>query len=378
MGPSTVIDRVARPALQVIFVLVALLSSAGPTTVMVAWSASYVLGLVAASVVLLYKKRKRHQNDRGSRVVAGGLQGLLGIHPSTILRFNTRVIVQWLDVVLVGAMLDARSAAIYAFATRLLQFGLFVANSVGQVVRPAPRAPAGSGQTSHGRGLYQVATGWQVAVTWPQYLIVAAFAAVLLRLLFGADFGDGAPVVLILAISTLVGAAAGPVSTSCSSHDREKHVEHVEHGCGSWSKCRVEPAAHSADRDPRGSDCLGGGESCGQRASAHTGVQVGLSPLGPRARLRSGRIGRCSRSSGFRSADHIRFPRSSGWQWHAPSDSLRTCGSSFDTASNWRCRRRWAICALRPTPDPGPRVVGGRQLGGHRLGRGLVTPTGGS
>ena len=63
MGPSTVIDRVARPALQVILVLVALLSSAGPTTVMVAWSAPYVLGLVAASVVLHYKSRKRHQKD---------------------------------------------------------------------------------------------------------------------------------------------------------------------------------------------------------------------------------------------------------------------------------------------------------------------------
>ena len=108
-------------------------------------------------------------------------------------------------------MLDPRSAAIYAFATRLLQFGLFVANSVGQVVQPRLGRLLAQGERERARGLYQVATGWQVAVTWPQYLIVAAFAAVLLRLLFGADFGDGAPVVLILAISTLVGAAAGPV-----------------------------------------------------------------------------------------------------------------------------------------------------------------------
>ena len=63
MGPSTVIDRVARPALQVGFVLVALVSSAGPTTVMLAWAAPYVLGLAAASVVLLYKNRKRPKKD---------------------------------------------------------------------------------------------------------------------------------------------------------------------------------------------------------------------------------------------------------------------------------------------------------------------------
>ena len=50
-----------------------------------------------------------------------------------------------------------------------------------------------------------------MALTWPQYLMVALFAVVLLRSLFGAEFADGAPVVAILALSAMIGAAAGPV-----------------------------------------------------------------------------------------------------------------------------------------------------------------------
>ena len=285
MGPSTVIDRVARPAPPGhLRAARPARPSAGPTTVMVAWSAPYVLGLVAASVrPPLNKTRKRHQKStRQPLSLAGGLQGLLGIHASAILRLNIpghRPVAgcsSWLAPCSTPA-----SAAIYAFATRLLQFGLFVANSVGQVVQPRLGRLLAQGERERARGLYQVATGWQVAVTWPQYLIVAAFAAVLLRLLFGADFGDGAPVVLILAISTLVGAAAGPVD-----------IVFLMTGKSTWSMWNTAAALGvptsglnllliPRDRDPRGCDCLGGGESCGQRPPADPGVPlVGFHPFG--------------------------------------------------------------------------------------------------
>ena len=108
-------------------------------------------------------------------------------------------------------MLDLRAAGIYAVSTKLIQLGVFVASSVAQVVRPRFSRLLAQGEGKRARSLYQVATGWQVALTWPQYLIVALFATVLLRALFGTEFAEGAPVVAILALSAMVGAAAGPV-----------------------------------------------------------------------------------------------------------------------------------------------------------------------
>jgi O-antigen/teichoic acid export membrane protein len=122
-----------------------------------------------------------------------------------------RVGVQWIDVLLVGAVMTPADAAIYAVASRLLQLGLFVATSVGQVAQPLFAGLIAGGHRDRAKHVFQTATGWQVAVVWPQYIVASFFAALLLRIAFGGDYVEGAVVVAILAVSTMVGAAAGPV-----------------------------------------------------------------------------------------------------------------------------------------------------------------------
>jgi hypothetical protein len=53
------------------------------------------------------------------------------------------------------------------------------------------------------RELYRYTTAWLVLVTWPLYLLVAAYAPVYLRL-FGPEYRGGTPVVVTLAAAMLV------------------------------------------------------------------------------------------------------------------------------------------------------------------------------
>jgi O-antigen/teichoic acid export membrane protein len=216
MVPTVMVDRFARPLVQPVAVGLILAIGGSATSLALGWAGPFVFGL-AAAVALLSRLVRR-------RVTGPGVGRSEPARPLRVLatrfwRFTLprsvasifRVGVQWIDVLLVGAIMSPADAALYGYGTRLLQFGLFVAVSVGQVAQPMFGGLLAAQQRDRARSVYQTATGWQVAITWPQYIVAAFFGALLLRTLFGGAYVEAAPVVAILALSTMVGAAAGPV-----------------------------------------------------------------------------------------------------------------------------------------------------------------------
>ncbi len=212
MVPTVSINRIGRAVIQAATAATIVAVGGSITSVAIGWVAPYVIGLVVGGVWLARLIGRQRIDDeappRANRLLT-----------TTFWRFTAprsiasifRVGVQWIDVLLVGAIMTPADAAIYAVASRLLQLGLFVASSVGQVAQPMFAGLLASGHKDRARSVYQTATGWQVAIVWPQYLVAAYFAALLLRTLFGDSYVDGAAVVAILALSTMVGSAAGPV-----------------------------------------------------------------------------------------------------------------------------------------------------------------------
>ena len=214
MTPTVVIDRIGMVGLQAVLVGAAVVASTRVQVVALSWAVPIVLSLVASAWWL----------TRLCRTHDGRVVETTGPAPSTweVARdfwaftlprsvasiFN--VVVQWLDVLLVGAMISPGAAGIYAAATRLISFGLMVARSVGDMTQPMIGRLLASGDDGGARALYGIATAWQMVLTWPFYILVAGFAATLLGLL-GPDFTTGTSVVVILALSGMVGAAAGPV-----------------------------------------------------------------------------------------------------------------------------------------------------------------------
>jgi len=213
MVPTVVAERVGRPLVQLALGAAAVLAGAGATWLAAGWATGVVVSL-ALGVLWLRSLWRRNDTSVG----AEGQGRSLGALASEFWRFTLprafasvfRVAVLWLDVVLVGALLSPSAAAIYTVATRLLQAGFLGVDAVGQAVEPMFSSLLAAGHEDRTHTLYQVATGWLVALTWPLFLAMWIFAPAVLGL-FGSEFTDAAGVVAILAGSALAGSGFGPV-----------------------------------------------------------------------------------------------------------------------------------------------------------------------
>jgi O-antigen/teichoic acid export membrane protein len=123
----------------------------------------------------------------------------------------SEVLVNWMDTVIVGAILGTAAAGIYGAGTRYVLPGIFVADAIMQVVAPRISGLMNRGDPMQAGHLLRVATGWQSMLMWPLYTIVGVFAPVLLRL-FGPEVTQATGAVRALAIGIVVAALAGPAA----------------------------------------------------------------------------------------------------------------------------------------------------------------------
>ena len=211
MVPTAPIQHMGRGLSQPLIVWGLLTAGVSAGVVALGWTTPFIVGVAISTLWLLRLLRRHPANGSAPTPGASIARRFWAFTIPRSFAAMFRVGVQWIDVLIVGALLNPAEAAIYAVSTRLLQLGLFVASSVGEVAQPMFGGLLAAGHRRRAQEVYQTATGWQVAVTWPQYITAALFAAVILRSVFGDGYQAGATVVAILALSTMVGAAAGPV-----------------------------------------------------------------------------------------------------------------------------------------------------------------------
>jgi O-antigen/teichoic acid export membrane protein len=210
MRPTALVDQLGRPALQLVLVLVAILIGLPPAT---AWALPY---LPAAALAALWLARLAER--RGGKPVqpavpwrerAGGFWRFTG--PRAMAGVG-QVALQRLDIVLVAALLGPADAALYTAATRFLVLGQLVGQAFTMAVQPRIAAALARADVADARALYQTATSWLVLVAWPLYLGTAFLAPLVLRL-FGAGYGAGAAVTVVLSLTMLVATGCGAIDT---------------------------------------------------------------------------------------------------------------------------------------------------------------------
>lgn len=122
------------------------------------------------------------------------------------------ILLNWLDVLLVAALVSAAQAAIYAAASRFITSGTLVLQALRLAI--AGDVSAALARKDHDRvsQMYRTASQWVVLSSWPLYLVMAVFAPTVLRI-FGASYPAGAHALSILCLAMLVNLAAGNVGT---------------------------------------------------------------------------------------------------------------------------------------------------------------------
>ncbi len=122
-----------------------------------------------------------------------------------------QVVILWLDILLVGAMVSRYAAGVYGAVSKLALVGTFALE--GNRLAIAPQLSALLARHEHDRAadLYQSATRWLMLASWPLYIVLAVFPAVVLGI-FGARYTAGAAALAVLSLAMLVNLGTGNVT----------------------------------------------------------------------------------------------------------------------------------------------------------------------
>ncbi|HZJ06920.1 MAG TPA: oligosaccharide flippase family protein [Nocardioidaceae bacterium] len=215
MTPTVLLEKVGRPVLQLLLLVLALTVGAA-WLLPVAWMGPYLLGLLGVAFAL---RRLLRRNDRDSPKQLAGAEAPAGIDRRAFWAFTAprglaavaQLSLQRLDIVLVAIYLGAGPAAVYTAATRFVVLGQLGSQAVALAVQPKLSELMAREEIAATRRVYKTSTAWVVAVTWPVHLIVAMLSPLLMQL-FGRGYGDGQPVIVLLAGAMLVATSCGMVT----------------------------------------------------------------------------------------------------------------------------------------------------------------------
>ncbi|MFC4149364.1 lipopolysaccharide biosynthesis protein [Micromonospora mangrovi] len=211
MRPLLTVERLGRTLIQFVAVATAAWLGLSATRALpLAWAVPY---LFAAAVALAWLGRlvRRAEREVSRPVPTAELAGpFWRFTGPRALSSLAAIIVQRLDIVLLSALRGPADAAVYTAATRFLALGQLSSVALAGSVQHRMAAAFARSDTAEARQLYQAATGWLVLLSWPAYLIFAAFAGPMLSL-FGSGYGAGRRVVLLLALTMLVATGCGMV-----------------------------------------------------------------------------------------------------------------------------------------------------------------------
>jgi O-antigen/teichoic acid export membrane protein len=118
----------------------------------------------------------------------------------------------WVGVLLTGALAGQVQAGVFAAVGRYVLAGLLVMQGLRVAVAPQLSRLLGADRRAEAAAVYRRSTLWIVLLSWPAYLLLAAFAPAFLEL-FGPQFAGGATAMAVLAVAMGVNVGVGLVQT---------------------------------------------------------------------------------------------------------------------------------------------------------------------
>jgi O-antigen/teichoic acid export membrane protein len=207
MRPTVLVDRLVRPAAQLLLLTVLWLTGTGPAVLAAAWAAPYLPAALLAGYALARLVRDTPPG--------GGTETFTAV---AFWRFSApravaslaQMALQRVDVLLVAGLAGLAPAALYAVAGRFVVLGQLVNQALSHAVQPRLAERLAVDDRAGANALYRQATAWLVLATWPLYLLVVTYAPLYLGL-FGDRYRGGVAVVAVLAGAMLVATACGMV-----------------------------------------------------------------------------------------------------------------------------------------------------------------------
>lgn len=213
MTPTAAIDRIARPAAQLLLTIGAAVMG-GMVAVTTAWALPFLALVLIAGIWVV-----RHTGGERS-AVDSRLRG--DFWRFTWPRAITSVVQQArqrFDIVLVAAIRGPTEAAIYAIATRFLVVGQLTNSALALAAQPQVASLSATDRKASIASLYRSTTTWIILLNGPLYIGVAIFSPLLLSI-FGDAYVSAWPVTVTLCVAAFIGNGSGMVDVMLSMTGR--------------------------------------------------------------------------------------------------------------------------------------------------------------
>lgn len=208
------LQNVAVPLLRLGGIVAVLAAGFGVTSVLAAWMAPVPIILLAAAIVAVRLLRRagmgREPLSAAQRLVVS--REFWTFSAARGLTAGIEILLEWADVLIVGALASPTAAGIYAVATRCARGGEVVQQAARIAIGPTISAALARHEHETVRTIYGLVTAAMIWVAWPFYFVLAIFGSSVLAI-FGTGFPDGAVALAILALAMGVATAAGAVQT---------------------------------------------------------------------------------------------------------------------------------------------------------------------
>jgi O-antigen/teichoic acid export membrane protein len=220
VGIAFIPPLIARPALIGIGAA-ALFASRGALSTSAALGASLIAGYVVLAVQYVFT-RQLLDGPKTERRPVVELREWLGVGMTLLAAGAFTVTLMQVDIVIVGALRGARDAGIYAAASKTATLVSFVILAVNAAAAPQFASLWALGRVDD---LQRLVTKLAGVIFWPSLAISAGIAALSGPLLglFGPEFHEARPALLVLLVGQVVNAAAGSVGylLTLTGHHRE-------------------------------------------------------------------------------------------------------------------------------------------------------------
>lgn len=217
VGSFTGLQNVLLPCLRFTAVAAATVLGLGTLALAAAWVVPVALVLVVAAVMV-------RRTYRGYLAEVGTPEPGAPVRPLQQARsfwsFSAgrgasslvEIVLEWLDVILVGLFLGPAAAGIYGVVNRCVRLGQMADHSARIVVGPMLGAAMASADLARAQVIYLMSTRILVLVAWPFYLVLFIAGPTLLSF-FGPEFAAGYPALAIISVAMCLAVTAGGVQS---------------------------------------------------------------------------------------------------------------------------------------------------------------------
>ncbi|MGW3203334.1 lipopolysaccharide biosynthesis protein [Streptomyces sp. NPDC001135] len=209
--PFVSVEQIGKPVLRVLIAVPVAYWAPGMLSLAAAWLLPALAGLAAAWLGL-----RRCRAPHPPTLPAGGesvsWRDFWTFSAPRAVSSVFDISAVWVGVLLLSALATDAEAGIYTAIGRVVTAGTLLQLAVRLAVAPQLSRLLAVGEFAEAQHLHRTSTCWIVLFSWPLFVLIAGFPRTVLTV-FGPEFTQGAPALVVLCAAAVVNVAVGNAQT---------------------------------------------------------------------------------------------------------------------------------------------------------------------